>query len=72
MVESAVLTALRENGVVQAKRDNRYRRRSSFHPLPYNDDGEIQQVPRVAQIGSAVSDETVGDDLHDTLDREDD
>jgi len=46
------------------------RERPSFN-LPDNDDCEIEQVPRIAKVGPAVSNESVSDDFHYALDRED-
>lgn len=39
--------------------------------LPNNYDGEIQQIPPVAQVGTSVHHEPVRDDLHHALPRED-
>ena len=43
-----------------------------MHGLPDDDDDEIQRVPAVAQVGARVKEKTVGDNLHDGFQREDD
>ena len=40
--------------------------------LPDNDDCKIEQVPRIAQVGATVSDESVCNYLHDAFDGEND
>lgn len=40
--------------------------------IPDNDDDEVQQVPATAYVGAGVHDETVGQDLGEGLDGEDD
>lgn len=40
--------------------------------IPDNDDDEIQQVPAAAYVGAGVHDQTVGQDLGEGLDGEDD
>lgn len=40
--------------------------------IPDNDDDEIQQVPSAAYVGAGVHDQTVGQDLGEGLDGEDD
>lgn len=39
---------------------------------PNNDNDEIQQIPRTPQIGTRVRHKSVGNDLHEALQREDD
>jgi hypothetical protein len=39
--------------------------------VPNNDDGKIEQVPPVPQVGASVHDESVCYNLHHTLPRED-
>lgn len=41
-----------------------------YDVLPNDDDGEVQQVPPVPQVGSLVHHEAVRDDLHHALARE--
>lgn len=38
---------------------------------PDDDDGEIEQIPAVSQIGASVHHEAVSEDLHHALSRED-
>lgn len=38
--------------------------------IPNDDNGEIEQIPRIAQVGPAVCDETIGDDFHDAFNGE--
>ena len=40
--------------------------------VPDDDDSEIEQIPRVSQIGAGMGDESVSDDLHDAFYSEDD
>ena len=35
--------------------------------LPDNDDGEIEEIPSVPEVGALMGHEAVGDDLHDAL-----
>lgn len=73
MVDSAVLTALQQSN---SGRQRRTKQRSApsrtTRPThsPDHDDGEVEQVPRVAQVRAAVHHEPVRDDLHHALDRE--
>ena len=39
--------------------------------LPDHDDGEVQDVPGIPQVGVLMLEEALGNDLHDTLGSED-
>lgn len=57
-------TCVRDGG--SAGRDGRRRN------VPHDDDDEVQQVPAAADVGAGVHDQTVGQDLGEGLDGEDD